>query len=66
MVVFDIQSKRTAHAIVKRGFHILGYNERRQCPGTMADVCEEAYRIAKWWFYKKLAAGCPMDSMPMT
>jgi hypothetical protein len=66
MVVFDIQSKRTAHAIVKRGFHILGYNERRQCPGTMDDV-EEAYRIAKWWLYKRMggraAHGLDADDM---
>jgi len=58
MVVFDIQSKRTAHSIVKRGFYILDYTKPRQCPGTMADV-EEAYRIAKWWFYKKLAGWAP-------
>jgi len=58
MVVFDIQSKRTAHSIVKRGFYILDYTKPRQCPGTMADV-EEAYRIAKWWFYKKLGGQAP-------
>jgi hypothetical protein len=58
MVVFDIQSKRTAHFIVKRGFYILDYTKLRQCPGTMADV-EEAYRIATWWFYKKLAGWAP-------
>ena len=58
MVVFDIQSKRTAHAIVKRGYHIVDYMESRQCPGTMEDV-EEAYRIAKWWFYKKLGGRAP-------
>jgi hypothetical protein len=66
MVVFDIESKRTAHAIVKRGFHILGYNERRQCPGTIDDV-EEAYRIAKWWLYKRMggraAHGLNADDM---
>ena len=58
MVVFDIQSKRTAHAIVKRGYHIVDYMESRQCPGTMEDV-EEAYRIAKWWFHKKLGGRVP-------
>jgi hypothetical protein len=58
MVVFDIQSKRTAHAIVKRGYHIVDYKESRQCPGTMEDV-ESAYRIAKWWFYKKLGGQVP-------
>jgi hypothetical protein len=58
MMVFDIQSKRTAHAIVKRGYHIEDYMESRQCPGTMADV-EEAYRIAKWWLYKKLGGRVP-------
>jgi DNA-directed RNA polymerase specialized sigma24 family protein len=58
MMVFDIQSKRTAHAIVKRGYHIVDYMESRQCPGTMEDV-EEAYRIAKWWFYRKLGGRVP-------
>jgi hypothetical protein len=58
MVVFDIQSKRTAHAIVKRGYHIVDYMESRKCPGTMEDV-EEAYRIAKWWFHKKLGGRVP-------
>ncbi len=58
MVVFDVQSKRTAHAIVKRGFHIVDYTKPAKCPGTMADV-EGAYRLAKWWFYKKLAGRVP-------
>jgi hypothetical protein len=58
MMVFDIQSKRTAHAIVKRGYHIVDYMEARQCPGTMEDA-EEAYRVAKWWFYKKLGGQAP-------
>jgi hypothetical protein len=58
MMVFDIQSIRTAHAIVKRGYHIVDYMESRQCPGTMEDI-EEAYRIAKWWFYKKLGGQAP-------
>jgi hypothetical protein len=52
MVIFDIQSKRTAHAIVKRGFYIVDYTKPAMCPGEI-DM-EEAYRIAKWWFYKKL------------
>jgi len=57
MVIFDIQSKRTAHAIAKRGFHIIGYKERRQCPAAHVtpQFAAEAYRIANWWVYKKLA-----------
>jgi hypothetical protein len=58
MVIFNIQSKRTAHAIVKRGFHIVDYTKPAKCPGTMADV-ENAYRMARWWFYKKLAGRVP-------
>jgi hypothetical protein len=58
MMVFDIQSKRTAHAIVKRGYHIVDYMESRQCPGTTEDV-EEAYRIARCWFYRKLGGRAP-------
>jgi hypothetical protein len=58
MAVFDIQSKRTAHGIVKRGFHIVDYTKPAKCPGTMADV-EGAYRMAKWWLYKKLAGRVP-------
>jgi hypothetical protein len=61
MAVFDIESKRTGHAIAKRGFHILGYNERRQCPAAnlTAEFAAEAYRIAKWWFYKKIGGQVP-------
>jgi hypothetical protein len=57
MVIFDIQSKRTAHAIVKRGFYIVDYTKPAMCPGEI-DM-EEAYRIAKWWFYKKLGGRVP-------
>jgi len=57
MVVFDIQSKRTAHAIVKRGFYIVDYTKPAMCPGEI-DMAE-AYRIAKWWFYKKVAGRAP-------
>jgi hypothetical protein len=55
MVVFDVQSKRTAHLIAKRGFYIVDYTKQSMCPGEI-DI-EEAYRIAKWWVYKKMG-GC--------
>jgi hypothetical protein len=65
MMVFDIQSKRTAHAIVKRGFYIVDYTKPAMCPGEI-DI-EAAYRIAKWWLYKKLggraAHGADADDM---
>ena len=57
MVVFDVQSRRTAHCIAKRGFYIVNYTKPAMCPGEI-DM-EEAYRIAKWWFYKKLAGRAP-------
>jgi hypothetical protein len=49
MVVFDVQSKRTAHFIAKRGFYIVNYNKPAMCPGEI-DM-EDAYRIANWWLY---------------
>ena len=57
MVVFDVQSKRTAHFIAKRGFYIVDYTKPAMCPGEI-DM-EDAYRIANWWFYKKLAGRAP-------
>jgi hypothetical protein len=57
MVVLDVQSKRTAHLIAKRGFYIVDYKKQSMCPGEI-DV-EEAYRIAKWWVYKKMAGRLP-------
>jgi hypothetical protein len=61
MMVFDIQSKRTAHAIAKRGFYIVDCTKPRQCPSAnpTAEFAAEAYRIANWWFYKKLAGRVP-------
>ena len=64
MVIFDIQSKRTAHAIVKRGFYIVNYTKPAMCPGEI-DM-EDAYRIANWWLYQKLGAGCPIGLNLMT
>jgi hypothetical protein len=62
MVIFDIQSKRTAHAIVKRGFYIVDYTKPAMCPGEI-DI-EAAYRIAKWWLYKKLGGRLPHWAEP--
>jgi hypothetical protein len=33
MVVFDVQSKRTAHLIAKRGYYIVDYQKPAMCPG---------------------------------
>ena len=57
MVIFDIQSKRTAHAIVKRGFYIVDYKKPAMCPGWV-DM-DSAYRIANWWLHKKLGGRLP-------
>jgi hypothetical protein len=57
MVVFDVQSTRTAHCIAKRGFYIVDYTKPAMCPGEI-DI-EDAYRISKWWFYRKLAGRVP-------
>jgi hypothetical protein len=62
MVIFDIQSKRTAHAIVKRGFYIVDYTKPAMCPGEI-DM-EEAYRIANWWLHKKLGGRLPHWAEP--
>jgi hypothetical protein len=58
MAVFQVDSRFTAHAIVRRGYYIVDYTKPAKCPGTMADA-EGAYRMAKWWFYKKLAGRVP-------
>ena len=57
MVVFDVQSKRTAHLIAKRGYYVVDYQKPAMCPGWI-DM-DSAYRIAKWWFYKKLGGRVP-------
>jgi hypothetical protein len=62
MVVFDVQSKRTAHFIAKRGFYIVNYNKPAMCPGEI-DM-EDAYRIANWWLYKKLGGRLPHWAEP--
>jgi hypothetical protein len=62
MMVFDIQSKRTAHAIVKRGFYIVDYTKPAMCPGEI-DM-GDAYRIANWWLYKKLGGRLPHWAEP--
>jgi hypothetical protein len=62
MVVFDVQSKRTAHLIAKRGFYIVDYKKQSMCPGEI-DI-EEAYRIAKWWVYKKMKGRLPHWAEP--
>ena len=62
MVVFDIQSKRTAHLIAKRGFYIVDYTKPAMCPGWI-DM-EDAYRIANWWLYKKLGGRLPHWAEP--
>jgi len=62
MVIFDIQSKRTAHAIVKRGFYIVDYTKPAMCPGEI-DM-GDAYRIANWWLYKKLGGRLPHWAEP--
>ena len=62
MVVFDVQSKRTAHLIAKRGFYIVDYKKPAMCPGEI-DI-EDAYRIAKWWLYKKLGGRLPHWAEP--
>jgi hypothetical protein len=62
MVIFDVQSKRTAHLIAKRGFYIVDYKQQSMCPGEI-DVAE-AYRIAKWWVYKKMAGRLPYWAEP--
>ena len=62
MVVFDVQSKRTAHLIAKRGFYIVDYKKPAMCPGWI-DM-EEAYRIANWWLHKKLGGRLPHWAEP--
>jgi len=62
MVVFDVQSKRTAHSIVNRGFYIVDYTKPAMCPGEI-DM-EEAYRIANWWLHKKLGGRLPHWAEP--
>ena len=62
MVVFDVQSKRTAHCIAKRGFYIVDYTKPAMCPGEI-DI-EDAYRIANWWLYKKLGGRLPHWAEP--
>ncbi len=62
MVVFDIQSKRTAHCIAKRGFYIVNYTKPAMCPGEI-DM-KDAYRIANWWLYKKLGGRLPHWAEP--
>jgi hypothetical protein len=59
--VFGVESDRTSHAIVRRGFFIVNYTKPRQCPSAnlTAEFAAEAYRIANWWFYKKLAGRVP-------
>jgi hypothetical protein len=62
MVVFDVQSTRTAHCIAKRGFYIVDYTKPAMCPGEI-DI-EDAYRIANWWLYKKLGGRLPHWAEP--
>jgi len=62
MVVFDVQSKRTAHLIAKRGFYIVDYKKPAMCPGWI-DM-EDAYRIANWWLHKKLGGRLPHWAEP--
>jgi hypothetical protein len=62
MVVFDVQSKRTAHFIAKRGFYIINYTKPAMCPGEI-DM-DDAYRIANWWLYKKLGGRLPHWAEP--
>jgi len=62
MVVFDVQSKFTAHCIAKRGYYIVNYTKPAMCPGEI-DM-EDAYRIANWWLYKKLGGRLPHWAEP--
>jgi hypothetical protein len=62
MVVFDVQSKRTAHSIANRGFYIVNYTKLAMCPGEI-DL-DDAYRIANWWLYKKLGRRLPHWAEP--
>ena len=62
MVVFDVQSKRTAHLIAKRGFYIVDYKKPAMCPGEI-DM-KDAYRIANWWLNKKLGGRLPHWAEP--
>jgi len=62
MAIFQVDSKRTAHCIAKRGFYIVDYQKQSMCPGEI-DV-EEAYRIAKWWVYKKMGGRLPYWAEP--
>jgi hypothetical protein len=63
MVVFGVETRRTAHSIVKRGFYIVNYTKPAMCPGEI-DM-EEAYRIANWWLYKKLGGRLPHWAEPV-
>jgi len=62
MVVFDVQSKFTAHCIAKRGYYIVNYTKPAMCPGEI-DM-EDAYRIANWWLNKKLRGRLPHWAEP--
>jgi hypothetical protein len=62
MVVFDVQSKRTAHSIVNRGFYIVNYTKPAMCPGEI-DM-KDAYRIANWWLNKRLGGRLPHWAEP--
>jgi hypothetical protein len=62
MVVFGVESMRTAHSIVKRGFYIVDYTKPAMCPGEI-DM-GDAYRIANWWLFKKLGGRLPHWAEP--
>jgi len=62
MAVFQVESKFTAHSIVRRGYYILNYNKPAMCPGEI-DM-KDAYRIANWWLYKKLGGRLPHWAEP--
>jgi hypothetical protein len=62
MVVFDVQSKFTAHSIARCGYYIVNYTKPAMCPGWI-DM-EEAYRIANWWLHKKLGGRLPHWAEP--
>jgi hypothetical protein len=62
MAVFQVESKFTAHSIIRSGFYIVNYNKPAMCPGEI-DM-EDAYRIANWWLYKKLGGRLPHWAEP--
>jgi hypothetical protein len=52
MAMLDVP-KTTARDAVRRGYYVVNYTKKTVTPGVLNDV-DGAYRLARWWYYKKL------------